>query len=828
MRKFLVLLVGVWLLISPPLVLASNFLEWKNDKASTLQNVFVGAGASLVQQQKQMVLLPGLHSQPQQMLYLLDGKTVQPVLLPDNKAVRPYAASVVYQNQIILIGGQIDGVNTSMVNRLQVSADARSGSSTALPDLPEVPAQLAASVFKDYLYVLLKSADKLRLFKLALADEQKSGWVELAAASIQDTKDITLAVQHDGRGNKLYAHLNAQQSSTWVYDLSLQNAEWSVLKTLNEPQVIIKSLYPLGQAHLLAVSETGATFHYNTITRSWASYEQAEPLKGTILADLWAHQTLTYLTYEDGDIRLNKAVIAGNGHEFGWLNMLVLTLYLVGVVLLGLYFMKKNNDTNDFFRGGQSIPWWAAACSIYATMLSSLTYMALPAIVYQTDWVLLIGILTIVAVAPIAVYVAVPFFRQIDATSAYEYLSKRFNMVVRLFASALFTLFHLSRMGVVMALTALALAAVTPLTASESVLLMGVLCLLYCTLGGIEAVIWTDTLQTVILLLGAVVCFVVLVSGVDGGLAEFVTVGFSDNKFTLFDADFSANSITTLSLWVVVLGGIGQNLSSYTADQAIVQRYMVTPDPAAAKKSIWTNAIIAAPASVLFFCIGTGLYLFYQAHPEQLDPTKQIDQIFPTFIATQLPAGLAGLIVAGIFAAAQSTVSTSINSIATTLVTDFVRPFNWVKTEKGYMRTAQWLTFIVGVLGTLVGLIFIDPAIRSLMDTYFVIIGMFMGALGGLFVLGVVTQRANTTGAVVGLTVGVGIMVLCWKFNLANGYLYCTIGIVSCVVIGYLSSLVFPGPNKDLTGLTLFTMQTEISELSGVSETQQQSSARRV
>ena len=479
--------------------------------------------------------------------------------------------------------------------------------------------------------------------------------------------------------------------------------------------------------------------------------------------------------------------------------MLVLTLYLVGVVLLGLYFMNKNKNTNDFFRGGQSIPWWGAACSIYATMLSSLTYMALPAIVYQTDWVLLIGILTIVAVAPIAVYVAVPFFRQIDATSAYEYLSKRFNMGVRLFASALFTLFHLSRMGVVMALTALAIAAITPFSATESVLLMGVLCLLYCTLGGIEAVIWTDTLQTVVLLLGAIVCFVVLVSGVDGGISEFVTVGFSDDKFTLWNADFSSGSITTLSIWVIVLGGIGQNLSSYTADQAIVQRYMVTPDPEAAKKSIWANAIIAAPSSVLFFCIGTGLYLFYQAHPAQLNPTAQIDQIFPTFIVTQLPAGLAGLIIAGIFAAAQSTVSTSINSMATTLVTDFVRPSNLVKTEKGYMRAAQWLTFIVGVIGTCVGLVFIDPAIRSLMDTYFVVIGMFMGALGGLFVLGVVTRRANGVGAMVGLVVGVSIMVLCWKYNLANGYLYCTIGIVSCVVVGYLVSLMFPGQRRDLT-----------------------------
>ncbi|MBU2223127.1 MAG: sodium:solute symporter, partial [Gammaproteobacteria bacterium] len=686
MRKCLVLLIGVWLLISSPHVVASNFLEWKSELAGDLQNVSVGGGASLVQQQDKTILLPGLQSQKQHLLYLLDGKTVKQVLLPDNKVVRPYAASLAYQDQIILIGGQIDGVNTPAVSRLKVSRDDRFVNLNPLPDLPRVPTQLAASVSKDHLYVLLLSEEKLHFFRLALADEGKSGWVELNAPITQKIENITLAVQHDGRGYKLYAQLKEQQSSTWVYDLSVANAHWSALKTLNPPVVIIKSLYPLGQAHLLAVTETGSTFHYNTITRAWASYDQAEPPKGAILADLWANQELIYLTTQESGTHLHRAVSAETGNEFGWLNMSVLTLYLAGVVFLGLYFMKKNNDTNDFFRGGQSIPWWAAACSIYATMLSSLTYMALPAIVYQTDWVLLIGILTIVAVAPIAVYVAVPFFRQIDATSAYEYLSKRFNMAVRLFASALFTLFHLSRMGVVMALTALAIAAVTPLSASESVLLMGVLCLLYCTLGGIEAVIWTDTLQTVILLLGAVICFVVLVSSVEGGITEFITVGFSDDKFTLFNADFSANSITTLSLWVIVLGGIGQNLSSYTADQAIVQRYMVTPDPAAAQKSIWTNAIIAAPASVLFFCIGTGLYLFYQTHPALLNPTKQIDQIFPTFIATQLPAGLAGLIVAGIFAAAQSTVSTSINSIATTLVTDFVRPFNWVKTEQGYMR----------------------------------------------------------------------------------------------------------------------------------------------
>ena len=177
------------------------------------------------------------------------------------------------------------------------------------------------------------------------------------------------------------------------------------------------------------------------------------------------------------------------------------------------------------------------------------------------------------------------------------------------------------------------------------------------------------------------------------------------------------------------------------------------------------------------------------------------------FIATELPIGLAGLIVAGIFAAAQSTVSTSMNSIATTLVTDFIKPFNMIKTEKGYMSAARWLTFLMGALGTLAGLIFIDPEIRSLMEAYFKVIGMFMGALGGLFVLGALTKKANATGAIIGILTGVIAMISAWQLGWANGYLYATIGIVSCLVVGYLASLPFNNKNKDLNGLTLYTMR---------------------
>jgi Na+/proline symporter len=311
----------------------------------------------------------------------------------------------------------------------------------------------------------------------------------------------------------------------------------------------------------------------------------------------------------------------------------------------------------------------------------------------------------------------------------------------------------------------------------------------------------------VVLLIGAVICFTIIVGGVDGGFSGLIDIGMADNKFKMVNLDFGPGSITTLSIWVIVLGGIGQNISSYTADQAVVQRYMTTKDTHAAAKSIWANGILAVPGALLFFGIGTGLYAFYQSQPEKLDPTIQIDQIFPTFIGAELPVGIAGLIVAGIFAAAQSTVSTSMNSIATTIVTDFMRPFNVCKSEKAYLNSARLLTFTMGVIGTLAGLLFISPEIRSLMEEYFKVIGMFMGALGGLFVLGVVTRKANGWGAMVGIFAGVTVMISAWLMEWVDGYLFATIGILTSLLVGYLASLLLPSEEKDLAGLTLYTMQ---------------------
>jgi SSS family transporter len=441
-------------------------------------------------------------------------------------------------------------------------------------------------------------------------------------------------------------------------------------------------------------------------------------------------------------------------------------------------------------------------------MLSSLTFTGLPSKAFAQDWVYAVGNFMIPVVAFVGVFIALPFYRRLNVTSAYEYLELRFSRSVRMFGSASFTLFHIFRMAVVMSLTGLALAVATPLTPVQSVLLMGVLSIIYCTMGGIEAVIWTDTIQTFVLLGGALVALVMLVLGTEGGWSGAFSTAWESDKFRIANFHWDVTS-AQIALWVVVIGGIGQNISSYTADQAVVQRYMTTPDQRRAARSIWTNAIMTIPATLLFFGMGTALFAFYRTHPGRLDPTITTDQIFPLFIALELPIGLSGLIVAGIFAAAQSTVSTSMNSTATTVVTDFLRPFNACRTEAGYLWSARALTFLMGVAGTLLGLVFVDPEIRSLFDAFLMIIGLFMGVLGGLFALGVLTRRANAFGALTGALVGAAVMILIWRLTKVNGYLYTAIGITTCFVVGYLASLLRGGTGRDLTNLTIHTRRED-------------------
>lgn len=568
----------------------------------------------------------------------------------------------------------------------------------------------------------------------------------------------------------------------------------------------------LAQAEALKDQHPGfprQAWMYHTITDTWINAGPTPVNQVTSPATWWNDR----LVLASGEVRprirsdavWSIQLQSAHGQPFGWVDLSVLAAYLTGMAGIGVWFMRCNQNTNDYFRGGQKVPSWVAGLSIYATMLSSITYLAIPAKAYAQDMVYLLGNFMILGVAPIAVYIVLPFFYRIDATSAYEYLEKRFNRSVRLFGSAAVTIFHLFRMAIVMSLAGLALTTLTNLTPTQCVLLIGILSVVYCTLGGLEAVVWTDAVQTFILLGGAVLCLALMIAGSPGGVGDFFSVAWKAEKFRAVNFHWDMSS-ANLALWVVLLGAFGQNLASYTSDQAVVQRYMITPNIKLAARAVWTNGWMSIPGSILFYLMGAGLYVYYKSNPDKLDPTYTTDQILPMFISREIPIGLAGLIVAGVFAAAQSTISTSMNSTAAIVVTDFVRPFHVFSNEKSYLHVGKGLTVLLGVAGILLGLVFIDPSIRSLFDQFIAVIGLVMGVLGGLFCLGIFTRRANARGAMTGALFGTVCVTTVALLTPVQGYLYAMIGIVSCFTSGYLASLLFPSNSSSLDGLTIFRL----------------------
>jgi solute:Na+ symporter, SSS family len=491
--------------------------------------------------------------------------------------------------------------------------------------------------------------------------------------------------------------------------------------------------------------------------------------------------------------------------RFGAINYIVVGLYLSLLVVMGFYFSKRENTTEDFFKAGGRIPWWAAGLSIFGTQLSAITFMAIPAKSFATDWTWFMMNMTIIAVAPLIVLLFLPFYRRLNVTTAYEYIERRFNIVLRLTASAMFMLFQFARIGIVLYLPSIALSVVTGIDIRTCILVMGVLSIVYTVMGGIEAVIWTDVIQVIVLLSGALLVLIMIPYNVPDGVEGMIKISMDAEKLRVFDFHFSFKSPT---LWVLILGGIGANLISYGSDQSVVQRYLTTKSEKDAARGIWTNGILTIPASIIFFGLGTALFAFFKSHPENLNATIQMtDAIFPWYIISQLPAGIAGLLIAGIFAAAMSSLDSSMNSVATAYTTDFYRRFKPNVEDQKCLTVARIVTVVVGLSGIVFALIMATWDIQSLWSEFMKYIGLFGGGLGGLFILAIFTRRANSRGALIGLIASAIIQYTLQSSGMVHGVMFAATGMISCFAIGYLASLVMGSKDKDLTGLTMYSLK---------------------
>jgi SSS family transporter len=547
---------------------------------------------------------------------------------------------------------------------------------------------------------------------------------------------------------------------------------------------------------------------YHTITDTWVKKGEL-PGKGQVTTS--AVKWRDAIVIPSGEIRpgvrtreIWSAKRPPNPSGFGAANWSVLAIYMAAMVGMGIFFARREKSASDFFLGGGRVPWWAAGISIFATMLSAITYLAIPASAFGGDWHLFIVNMGIPLVAPLVILCYLPFFRRLRVTSAYEYLEARFSVGIRLFGSLSFVIFQLGRMGVIVLLPALALSAVTGLNVFACIIIMGVLSTIYTALGGIEAVIWTDVLQTVVLLGGAVAAVFIMAGDIEGGFSGMIETGYDKGKFNLAHLHWDW---TGSALAVVIIGAIFNSLLPYTSDQAVIQRYMTTSDDKAARSAVWLNAFMVIPASLLFFGVGTALYVFYLSHPADLEPITNNDQIFAWFIVQEMPAGLAGLVIAGVFAAAMSSLDSSMHSIATALTTDFVRRFKNDKSEEYYFGWARGLTIFLGLLGTVSAMAIATMDIQSLWSYYLGIIGLLLGVLGGLFTLGIFTRHTSSIHAWLGVA-GAAVALVYARYGLElHGLLNGGIAIGACVGIGAIGGILIPRPPKNIDGLTIRTMK---------------------
>ena len=543
---------------------------------------------------------------------------------------------------------------------------------------------------------------------------------------------------------------------------------------------------------------------YHTITDSWHAIPGSSLLAraGAGLIEKGGSYILTDGESKPG-IRVTEIMKVKFNHEvsFGWLNWLVLIIYLVSMLGLGVYFMQRaSNSTEDFFKGGGRIPWWAAGISIFATMLSAITYMAIPAKAYATDWTYYPMQICILIVSFPVIKYYLPFFRRLNVTTAYEYLEVRFNAATRIMASILFIVFMVARTALVLFLPSLAMTAVTGIDIYICIALMALITIVYCTMGGVEAVVWGDVIQGIILVGGAIFAAIYLIVNTgENGASDFWQIATDNDKLRvfLFDAEHPFDYVNA-TWWVVILGGLANNLISYTSDQTVIQRYLTTSDEKSAARGILTNGLMSVVVTIAFFTIGTGLYTFFKTHPAELDFTMaKGDAIFPFFMMSQMPQGVAGLLIAAIFAATMSTIASNINSVSTAFTVDL-----WSKIKGDgkavSVKTARIAGIIAGVLGMGIAWLMATVDIQSLLDYFNTILGLLSGAIGGLFLMGIFFPRIGSGAAITGFLCGTATVLYMNFFTLANFLLFGFVSMLVSVVVGWLLSLGNKAPARKI------------------------------
>jgi SSS family transporter len=495
-----------------------------------------------------------------------------------------------------------------------------------------------------------------------------------------------------------------------------------------------------------------------------------------------------------------NALAMMTGWDYG-----ILVAYLMGITLFGALFMRGQHSTQDYFVAARGMGWFPVAVSVLATNFSAITLLGSPGYIVARDTIMIPRYAALLVLTPLTIWLFLRFYYRLQVVSVYQYIGRRFDGRLRLVSAAIFLLLRLSWMATAQYATALALTRVVGLDLWICVSLVGLLVAVYASLGGIKAVIWTDVVQAV-LMVGAMVLTVgVCLARVPDGAAGIWSLAEANEKLRFFDPSLDFTRTTSLGM---LFGITFSTLASYGVDQVVVQRYFTVKDYRSMVKSAWSGMLATIPIALLTAFIGLSVFAYFTAFPDRLPDGTPADLWFPSFIITELPAGITGLIIAGLFAATMSSGDSGINSLTAVYLEDLHRPLFRLQRGAGAndalkdLRLARTLSFVFGAFATITAL-FVDR-LGTIVEITMTLNGVIGGVLLGIFLAAVLSTRTNAAGALLGAAAGsVFIVVIAYRTPV-NFFWYSSFGCLATLGFTLAASRFFPGPSdRQLDGLTL-------------------------
>ncbi len=478
---------------------------------------------------------------------------------------------------------------------------------------------------------------------------------------------------------------------------------------------------------------------------------------------------------------------------FTKVDLVILVVYLAAVLFAGLYFAKKDMKGKEYFKGDGTVPWWVTSVSIFATLLSPISFLSLAGNSYAGTWIMWFAQLGMLLAIPLTIKFFLPIYSKLDIDTAYHYLELRFESKgLRVLGAVMFIIYQIGRMSIIMYLPCMVLGNLTGININLLIIIMGVIAIIYSYTGGLKSVLWTDFIQGSVLLIGVTVALLFLIAHIDGGFGSIMQAFTQEGKFLAPDQPIFDINLLKDSVFLMIIGAGFNTMGSYVSSQDIVQRFTTTTDTQKLNKMMLTNGALSIFIATVFYLIGTGLYVFYKQNT--LPPAAAQDQIFASYIAFELPVGVTGILLAAIYAASQSTLSTGLNSVAASWTLDIQARLS--KKELSFekqTKIGQYVSLVVGVFAIVVSIVLANGGIKSAYEWFNGFMGLVLGILIGTFILGAFTKVANAFGTTIAF-IAASIVMVSIKYIAPAGsvsiWAYSLISIAVSLAVGIPASII--------------------------------------